>query len=56
MELFSEIEDNFSEFYEAFGKNLKLGIHEDAQNRSKLAESLVLFSTKSVDEQVLLKG
>jgi len=58
MDLFSEIaedKDNFKKFYEAFGKNLKLGIHEDAQNRSKLAEFLRFFSTKSTEEQVSLK-
>jgi molecular chaperone HtpG len=59
MNLFSEIAEdkgNFTRFYKAFGKNLKLDTHKDAQNCSKLAEFLCFFSTKSTDEQVSLKG
>ncbi|CAI4224773.1 unnamed protein product [Auanema sp. JU1783] len=57
MELFDEIaedKDNFKKFYEQFGKNLKLGIHEDSTNRKKLSDFL-RYQSSSSEESTSLK-
>eukprot|EP01060_Flectonema_neradi_P029200 TRINITY_DN397_c0_g1_i12.p1 TRINITY_DN397_c0_g1~~TRINITY_DN397_c0_g1_i12.p1 ORF type:complete len:704 (+),score=238.03 TRINITY_DN397_c0_g1_i12:153-2264(+) len=58
LEMFEEISENkedYAKFYEHFGKNIKLGIHEDSQNRKKLADFMRYYSTKSGEEMTSLK-
>merc|ERR1712070_466376 len=48
-------EDPYLKFWEAFGKNIKLGIIEDAPNRSKLQKLLRFKSNKSGESFVSLE-
>jgi molecular chaperone HtpG len=57
LEMFDELaekdSDAYDKFYEAFGKNLKLGVHEDSNNRTKIAK-LLRFHTSASDEMTSL--
>uniref|UniRef100_A0A672KKB8 Heat shock protein HSP 90-alpha 1 n=1 Tax=Sinocyclocheilus grahami TaxID=75366 RepID=A0A672KKB8_SINGR len=58
LELFTELsedKENYKKYYEQFSKNIKLGIHEDSQNRKKLSELLRYYTSASGDEMVSLK-
>merc|ERR1711962_1553107 len=54
IEEISEDKDNYKKFYEQFGKNIKLGIHEDSTNRKKLAGHLRFYTSASGDEMCSL--
>jgi len=58
VELFEEMAENKDEYkkcYEQFSKNIKLGIHEDSNNRKKLADLLRYHSSASADDVTSLK-
>jgi molecular chaperone HtpG len=58
IEMFSEMaeekKDEYAKFYESFSKNLKYGVHEDSQNRNKIADLLRYHSSRS-EETTSLK-
>merc|ERR1712062_538632 len=54
LELFAELaenKENYKTFYEQFGRNIKLGIHEDSTNRTKVANLLRYFSSHDGGEE-----
>jgi molecular chaperone HtpG len=58
LEMFAEIQENqedYKKFYEQFSKNLKLGIHEDAANRTKIADLLRFHTSKTGEDLISFK-
>nr|CAI64494.1 Hsp90 protein [Delia antiqua] len=53
MELIEELtedKEEYKKFYDQFSKNLKLGVHEDTNNRAKLADFLRFHTSASGDD------
>merc|ERR1711906_15451 len=58
LEMFAEIaekKDDYKKFYAQFSKCIKLGVHEDSTNRTKVAELLRYQTSKSGDELISFK-
>tara|TARA_A100001015_G_scaffold14870_1_gene17382 strand:+ start:5675 stop:7882 length:2208 start_codon:yes stop_codon:yes gene_type:complete len=57
LDMFNDIAEDgekYAKFYDSFSKNLKLGIHEDSTNRSKIAKLLRYYSSTSGDTMTSL--
>ena len=50
IEELAEDKDNYKKFYDHFSKNLKLGVHEDVNNRGKIADFLRFHTSASGEE------
>ena len=45
-----EVETKYEKFWKAFGKYIKMGLIEDAANRTRLAKLLRYYTSKSGDK------
>merc|ERR1711871_535548 len=50
-----EKKDSYKEFWKAFGKCIKMGVIEDASNRTRLVKLLRYFTSKSGEDEVGLE-